>query len=68
MADTDLRAKSARNNSNVVDFPEQARRLRSDVPPFDPTNPSHIAAWESLWDFGQAELKYGSSERDVVAC
>jgi hypothetical protein len=27
--------------------------LRADVPPFDPRNPAHLRAWESMWDLGQ---------------
>lgn len=30
--------------------------LRADVPPFDPRNPCHLRAWESIWDMGQAGL------------
>lgn len=50
MAKTDLLANRARDN--VVALPPRPRRLRADVVPFDPTNPAHISAWESLWDFG----------------
>lgn len=35
-------------------------RLRKDVPPFDPGNPAHIRAWESLYDFGRAALEQQS--------
>ena len=38
-------------NSNVVAFTPRPRPLRADVPPFDPTNPAHLRAWESVWDF-----------------
>ena len=62
MADDDLRAKCARDN--VVTMVPRAR-LRSDVPPFDPTNPAHLRAWESVWDFAQAEL--ARAERDAPA-
>jgi hypothetical protein len=40
--------------SNVLPFPEPAPRLRSDVPPFDPSNPTHLRAWEAIFDFGRA--------------
>ena len=30
--------------------------LRADVPPFDPCNPRHLRAWESIWDMGRASL------------
>ena len=31
----------------------QALALRADVPPFDPSNPRHLSAWEAIWDFGK---------------
>jgi len=37
----------------------QSPRLRSDVIPFDPTNPAHLRAWESIWDLGMMQLKGG---------
>lgn len=43
---------------NVIPFPELAPRLRSDVPPFDPTNPAHLRAWEAIFDFGRASLAW----------
>lgn len=43
----------------VVPLPIR-RRLRSDVPPFDPTDPAHIAAWEQLYDFGRQFGEYGA--------
>lgn len=42
--------------ATVLAFPPRPRRLRADVPPFDPSNPAHLAAWESMFDFGRAEL------------
>ena len=27
--------------------------LRADVPSFDPSNPAHLRAWETIWDFGR---------------
>jgi hypothetical protein len=36
------------------------RRLRADVPPFDPNNPAHIEAWETLFDFGRAAMREAS--------
>lgn len=42
---------------NVIPFPQPLRRLRPDVPPFDPTNPAHLRAWEAIFDFGRAELR-----------
>jgi hypothetical protein len=27
--------------------------LRADVPPFDPSNPRHLRAWESVYDLSQ---------------
>lgn len=32
----------------------QSLELRPDVPPFDPGNPAHLRAWESIWDFGKS--------------
>lgn len=56
MASAPVRATCA--PSNVIPFGPRpdARRLRADVPPFDPTNPTHLRAWENLWDFGQRAL------------
>lgn len=42
--------------ATLIQFPPRPRRLRADVPPFDPTNAAHLAAWESIVDFGRAEL------------
>lgn len=52
----------ATNKPNVVHFPAPRRRLRADVPPFDPTNPAHIQGWESMWDLGQLELRLQRGE------
>lgn len=41
----------------IIPFPQPLPRLRADVPPFDPTNPAHLRAWEAIFDFGQAELR-----------
>lgn len=35
-------------------------RLRADVPPFDPRNPAHLRAWESLYDFGRRAMEAGA--------
>lgn len=51
------------DNSSVIPFPQRPRRLRADVPSFDPANPAHIAAWESMWDLGQMELKRRQEHR-----
>lgn len=32
---------------------DEVAELRADVPPFDPSNPSHLRAWEAIWDCGQ---------------
>jgi hypothetical protein len=55
MASKTLRTESAADN--LVTFPARPRRLRADVIPFDPSIPSHIAAWEAVWDFGMAQLQ-----------
>ena len=31
----------------------QSLELRADVPPFDPSNPRHLRAWEAIWSFGK---------------
>lgn len=46
---------------NVIPFPEPMPRLRLDVPPFDPTNPTHLRAWEAIFDFGRASQKWEDS-------
>ncbi|MCB2077668.1 MAG: hypothetical protein KDE55_08220 [Novosphingobium sp.] len=52
MATAPLRAESARDNP-VHQLPP-CRRLRADVPAFDPACDWHLRAWETLWDFSQA--------------
>ncbi|WP_310534645.1 hypothetical protein [Novosphingobium sp.] len=32
---------------------EQSLELRADVPPFDPSNPRHLRAWEAVCDFSK---------------
>lgn len=34
----------------------QSLELRADVPPFDPSNPAHLRAWEAICDFGRSSL------------
>lgn len=34
--------------------------LKADVPPFDPSNPKHLRAWESLWEIGRRALQLDS--------
>jgi hypothetical protein len=41
----------------VLQFPTPPKRLRTDVDPFDPNNPGHIAAWEAMWDFAMRERR-----------
>src|SRR3546814_5925385 len=48
MGNTDLRGESVPDN--LIPFPTPTARLRADVPPFDPTNPNHLRAWEAIWD------------------
>jgi hypothetical protein len=43
--------------AEVITFPAPRPRLRADVPPFDPTNPAHLRAWENLFDYGRACLE-----------
>lgn len=43
---------------NVIQFPASMPRLRPDVPPFDPTNPAHLRAWEAIFDFGRTSQKW----------
>ncbi len=51
MAKTPLRAESACDNIMPFNVPP---RVRNDVPPFDPNNPAHLRAWESLFDMARA--------------
>ncbi len=39
----------------------QSLELRADVPPFDPSNPRHLRAWEALWEAVQGPRQ---SERE----
>jgi hypothetical protein len=48
---------------NIVQMPARQPRLRSDVPPFDATNPAHLRAWEAMYDFGVVTLR-SQQERD----
>ncbi len=50
---------------NIIQFPESPPRLRSDVPPFDPSNPAHLRAWEAVWDFGRQSLKKAGNEAEM---
>lgn len=50
-----------RQSGEILVFAPRPRPLRADVPPFDPGNPAHLRAWESLWDLGQMEAR-----RDVL--
>ncbi len=42
--------------TNVIALPSRdpraSMKLRTGVPAFDPTNPAHLRAWESLYAFG----------------
>lgn len=51
-------ARTDADSGNVVPFPQPLNRLRADVPPFDPTNPAHLRAWETIWDIGRSELRW----------
>ena len=53
----------ADGRGNVIPFPQPLPRLRDDVPPFDPTNPAHLRAWEAMFDLGRVELR--SKEREA---
>lgn len=57
MAKRSLRAESARDN--ILTFQPRPRPLRADVPPFDPSNPAHLRAWEAMWDFAKVEARHG---------
>ncbi len=61
------KAKRALMASQSVTFPyilpyvreaereAQEPELRADVPPFDPRNPLHLRAWETIWDMGRRQ-------------
>ena len=56
-------SKSTRSTpGNVIPFPKPLPRLRPDVPRFDPTNPAHLRAWESMFDFGRESLRWTESD------
>lgn len=40
----------------------QSLELRPDVPPFDPGNPAHLRAWETIWSIGQRQLQTDGNE------
>lgn len=48
-----------RSHGDVLPFTPPPRPLRAGVLPFDPSNPAHLRAWESLWDLGQMEARNG---------
>ena len=56
--------ESAGAPGNVIPFPKPLPRLRPDVPPFDPTNPVHLRAWEAIFDFGRESLRW--KDRDEL--
>ncbi len=39
--------------AELIPFTPRPRPLRADVPPFDPSNPAHLRAWESLFDLSR---------------
>lgn len=59
MAKRSVRAESARDN--ILTFTPPPRPLRADVPPFDPGNPAHLRAWETMFDLGR---EWGKSDGD----
>jgi hypothetical protein len=48
--------KSAFATASIVHL-DDYRPRRADVPPFDPCNPRHVEAWETMWRFGVIELR-----------
>jgi hypothetical protein len=38
---------------SVIPFPKREPY----VPPFDPSNPEHVAAWRALFEFGRTSLQ-----------
>ena len=52
-----MSASAPPEGAMLLSFPPRPRRLRADVPPFDPTNPAHIAAWESVIDMGRVLIE-----------
>lgn len=57
MTKQSLGAESA--HDNILKFTPPPRPLRADVPMFDPGNPAHLRAWESMWDLAQWEVNHG---------
>lgn len=55
MANFPARVNSTRDN--VIPFPKPPRRMRSDVPPFDPNDPVHIEVWENFWSVVNARIE-----------
>ena len=51
--------------SNVVPMPARPARLRSDVPPFNPSNPAHLRAWEGVWDFTLITLAHDAKTESM---
>lgn len=45
--------------TNIIPFPKPPAnedgplKLRPDVPAFDPTNPTHLRAWETMYIIGK---------------
>jgi hypothetical protein len=56
MARQSVGAESARDNIIPFNVPP---RVRNDVPTFDASNPAHVRAWESMWDWAQWEKRNG---------
>lgn len=40
-------------DGKVIAFP----RAPKGPPPFDPSNPAHVAAWTAMWEAGQELLR-----------
>lgn len=57
MANNTHTAESACDN--ILSFPRLRPTLRPDVPAFDPDNPTHLRAWEAVFDMGKREADRG---------
>lgn len=54
---------SGNNVISLADRRQPRISYAAGVPPFDPTNPAHIEAWNSICALGRSEIRFRELER-----
>ncbi len=58
---------SGDNVRSLADRRQPRTGYAAGVPPFDPTNPAHIEAWNSIFALGRSEIRFREMERRARA-